>query len=517
MNKNKLYKILFISIIATLTIMFVQTFTHLFSLKSLKGAENNVEMPSLTFDTYKNGSFQTDFDQYTRSNLGFREWLLRLYNQYIWSFYKKTYNSYVFLGKEGWLYESEFVQDHYESLMYKYTNDTSEMKQRFDTEVLRLWKVQELLKEHDIYIFVNLIPGKDYIYPEYLPENQWFKHPQGLHAYEYYKSKFDELGVNYIDNVEVFRKIKDSVDYQLFPKTGTHWTNIAAAHTFDSIIKYMECLGNKNILNLGFSEKYKDKNREPDDDLEELLNLALPIKPNTNYYTDVTIIPDSTAERPKLITIGDSYFWTIYYNIPLNKIFAKYPYWYYNSTIYFDENNHSTKEIDFEKELMDTDFIMLNYCTAQVYKIGNQFIQNTLLHLCYDSIQINDRAKLVIENIKNNESWYSNIKEKANVEGIGIEKALMKNAIYVIEQEPEKYFAELSGNHMPTSRNTSLAKSKHLDSFEQKVQNLKNYILNDDANWLENIKKKAAEKGISVENQLDIDARWVVEEEMKNK
>lgn len=517
MRMKKLHKVLFIITITLLVIVFIQTFYHVFTLKPLKGAEVKAEMPKLTFQTYTDGSFQRDFDNYTRSNFGFREYLLRFYNQYIWTCYDKTFNSYILQGKNGWLYELEFVQDHYESLMYKYTNDTSEMKQKFDTEALRLWKVQKLLKEHDIDIFVNLIPGKDYIYPEYLPENQWYKRPQGIHAYEYYKSKFDELGINYIDNIEIFRNAKDIVDYQLFPKTGTHWTNIAASHAFDSIIKYMENISGRNMLNLHFSKKYIAENREPDDDLEQLLNLAFPIKPNVNYYTDVTVITDSTAIRPNIITIGDSYFWTISYNIPLSKIFTKYPYWYYNSSIYFDDKNTSTSETNLEKELMDADFIMLNYCTAQVYKLGNQFIQKALLHLCYDSIQINEKAKSVIENIRSSESWYSDIKEKAKVDGISIDQELLKNAVYVIEQEPEKYFAELSGNQLPAARNTTLMKSERLTYFEKKVQDLKNYILDEDANWLESIKKKAAENGISVEDQLDADVRWIVKEEMKNK
>ena len=66
-------------------------------------------------------------------------------------------------GKEDWLFEDVYVKDHYESMMYNYTNDTAEMRKIFETEALRLWKVQELLKEYDIHIFVSINPGKDMI------------------------------------------------------------------------------------------------------------------------------------------------------------------------------------------------------------------------------------------------------------------------------------------------------------------------------------------------------------------
>ena len=95
----------------------------------------------------------------------------------------------------------------------------------------------------------------------------------------------------------------------------------------------METLGNRNITNINIGEKYYAKTREPDDDLEQLLNLSFKIKSKPNLYADVTTIEDSTAVKPYFIVIGDSFFWTISYNIPLNNIFSKTPYWYYNSTI----------------------------------------------------------------------------------------------------------------------------------------------------------------------------------------
>ena len=276
--KRKLSKILFISTIVVLTLVLVQTLTGFINLRSLKGAMIKTEMPKLTYKTYVDGSFQRDFESYGKDNFGFREWMIRLYNQYLWSCYHKTSNAYILFGKDNWLYESDFVMDHYQSMMYKYTDDTTIMRNTFEKEALRLWKVQELLKEHDIHIFVSMIPGKDVIYPENLPENTEYFHPDGIHAYDFYKKRFDELGINYIDFVEIFKNEKDVVDYQLFTKTGTHWSNIAATYAFDTILNYMETLGNRNITNINIGEKYYAKTREPDDDLEQLLNLSFKIK-----------------------------------------------------------------------------------------------------------------------------------------------------------------------------------------------------------------------------------------------
>ena len=490
-------------------IIFIQSIWHPINFRPLNGVTYKTEFPKLTFESYKDNSFQKQFNKYSQENFGFREWALRFYNQYLWSFYHKT-NAYIVIeGKDGYLYEKEFVRDHYQSLMYNHTDDTTVMINMFETEALRLWKVQELLKEHDIHIFANLIPGKDVIYPEYLPEGVYNDKPDGVHAYDYYKPKFDELGINYVDNVTHFQNIKDKVDYPLFPKTGTHWSNIAATYAFDSIIKYMEVLGDRNLLNVQLSEKYIDVNRNPDDDLEQLLNLASPIKPNTNYYIDATVIPDSTAVRPKLITIGDSYFWTISYNIPLHEIFEEYPYWYYNSTIYFDKRNHSTSDIDFCMELMSADYIMLNYCTVQLYDLGSKFLPKALVYLCYDKEERNNKVEQIIRDMRNNQDWYNSLSEKAKKQNISVEEVMRNDAMYLVYQQPESCFDDLKGYKLPTARNESLLEYLDTNSLEVKINGIIKAIYSD-SNWLNDVKKKAEERGVSLETQLRNDAIWMI-------
>ncbi len=454
--KDLLYKILFFSTIAILLLFLVQTVTPIVGFEPLNGVTEKLEKPEPTFQNYADGSWQQFIDAYCNEHFGFREPLIRYYNQYLWSCFKETNNATVLRGKDNWLFEEIYVKDHYESLMYNYTNDTAEMRKIFETEVLRLWKVQELLKEHNIHIFVNITPRKDVIFPEYLPENRSYLHPEGLRAYDYYKKRFDELGVNYIDNVALFKKIKNNVDYPLFPKTGTHWSNIASVYVFDSILRYMEVLGNQSLRNLEISKKYTAPTRKPDDDLEQLLNLARPIPSAPNYYVDVKVIDDSTAAKPYFIVIGDSYHWNFVYNIPLLDIFRKVPYWYYNYIIYGDEENTATLDLDLEKELMRTDYIMLNYGTTSLYGLGSCFLPRALLHLCYDQTIIDSVASRVMDTIKSDKKWYAELLEESKVKHKKVEDILYDLALYMIKMNPEVYIDELKGDKMPTSRNKNL-------------------------------------------------------------
>lgn len=456
--RKHFYKILFFSIISVLTLFLFQTVTGIFTLKPLNGVSTEVEKPKLTLKSYADGSFQNNVDDYLHDHFGFREWLIRGYNQYLWSCFKETNNSTVVRGKEDWLFEDVYVKDHYESMMYNYTNDTAEMRKIFETEALRLWKVQELLKEYNIHIFVCINPGKDMIYPEYLPKNRTYFHPDGLHAYDFYSKRFDELGINHIDYVTVFQNIKDSVDYMLFPKTGTHWSNIASIYVFDSIIRYMETIGNQNLNNLEIGDKYPAESRQPDNDLEKLLNLVSHIKTPPNLYADVKVIEDSTAIKPYLLTIGDSFYWNFVSNIPLQNIFRKYPYWYYNYLIYNDSENKSTLDVDIEQELMKTDYIMLIYGTTQLYELGSHFLSKALLHLCYDKATIDSAAHQLIQTFKSDPKFSAEINKTAKDRQISEEQVMYEDAIYMINENPEAYFEELRGEKMPVSRNKYLAR-----------------------------------------------------------
>ena len=166
-----------------------------------------------------------------------------------------------------------------------------------------------------------------FVYPEQLPRNP--EPPtECFHAIEYYPHLFDSLGIHYINVEKIFEEQKGKVDYPLFPKTGMHWSHLAAQHAFDTMMRYVEHTSHKKLLHYTFGEKHVEETKYPDNDLERVMNLMRPIKPNTNYYAKVQVTPDPTATRPSYLVIGDSFFWNIAESVPLSYLFSKYQYWY---------------------------------------------------------------------------------------------------------------------------------------------------------------------------------------------
>ena len=404
-----------------LSMFFVQERTRVIPVKKLNGYTLDAPWPDFVADDFYYGKFQEAYEKHLRYNFGFREVLIRVYNQYIWDCYHKIINSTIRASKDNWLFGGRELENYYSSYMYNITSDRSVMKAQFDKEASRLYKVQNILEEYGVFVFVTMLPSKEFIYPEHLPEDKG-PHKEPFHAFEYYSTVFDSLDVNYIDVMQIFKDWKGKVDFPLYPKTGAHWTYIASAHAFDTIMRYVEDKSGCNLLNYKIGEKEPRETLYPDADLEDLLNLIRPIKPNQNYYAETEIIPDSTAIRPKAIFIGDSYFWNLTKSVKLNAIFSDFSYWYYNSTVHYHPQYHHTSEMDILKEILQVKIIDLTYSPVQLYVFSNGFLPKALLYLTHEDQEIDSVLNVV-----------------------------PKDSLFL---EPEKYFPDLATDSIPTTRNS---------------------------------------------------------------
>ena len=493
------HRILCILTMVFFLLVFLQEKTHFVEVKPLGGVVKEVGYPKFTMQSYADRSYQNDLEKYSKQKFGFREWFIRFYNQYIWDFYGTT-RARVSVGRDGWLYEPQYVEEYYQSRMYDFTDEPDVIKEKFRKEAVRLYKLQEILKEFGVTLFVMIEPGKERVFPEHLPDGGKYTRPMGVKAVDYYPCLFDSLGINYVDFSKYFVEQKGKVDYPLFPQTGTHWSNIASLYATDSLIRYMEAVGNRNLNNIKVGTPYYDPTRRPDDDLEQMMNLMREMPKSPNMYADFSIIKDTSASKPKLITVGDSFFWNIINQVPLDSIFSSKQYWYYNSTIYFNPNFNSTSEIDLVAELLGTDYIMLSYCTANMYDIGNRFISKSLVQLCYDDKQVESAISHIISNMKADEKWKASLCEKAGAKGVGIEDVMREDAEYLIYTNPENHFEELGVSGVPSIRNKDMC-----------IKRIKEQIYSYSV-WLDEVKRKAELWNVSLDSAVTRDAIWCYEQ-----
>lgn len=489
MKKNGLYITLCILLMVLLFLPLIQQEWHPFEMRRLHGDMVEVKMPKWSYEGYKEQTYQAQLEKYAAQHFGFHEWIIRFYNQYLWM-YRKTYAYDVTIGKDKWLYPKKGVLDHYRQVSYEVAPDNEALKQKFDKDIERLKKVQDLLDKNDTKLFVLICPSKDIIYPEHLPTTSSFKMGDGIRAIDYLPQAFTENGINYIDMCDWFMQIKDTVSYPLFPMRGMHWSDIACVHAADSVIRYMEQLTGKNMPNLKIGPKYPGETVYPDGDLEQSMNLLWGITPPfQNYYAKVETDSDSTAQKLNLLTIGDSFFHNWNLALPLKDIFKAYPYYFYYSTVYFDPNHSKVSQVNLKEELDRADIVMLSYSATQLYDFNRGFLSQALVQLSAKNPKdIDNILRDIKQSMEVNETWYESLKEKAKNKGQTLEEVMDEDARYLFNQNPEKYVM------------------KH--AIEQIKQAMRNT-----PEWYDALMEKAKQAGRNIEDIMEEDAMYMLNQE----
>ena len=434
--------LLFALLMGFLFVFLLQEWTGIFKVRSMNGVFVATQKPELSFDTYKKNTYQNQIEKYVGEHFGLREPVIRLYNQYLWDVFRKTYVSkdQIVLGKDNWLYEPGSVADHYQRQFFYFAEDSAKMASMLTQEAQRLLLLQEVLEHHGTHLFVCQVPSKDLIYPEYLPADQdtsYIGQPR-ISPRFFNEEEYNRLGVNHLNLERYFLQMKDTANFMLFPKTGMHWSRYAALLASDTLIRYMEQLGDVNMKNLVIGATELDNARDPDDDLERLLNLQRPIRKPLYHYATCTTDGDTTAIKPKMIIIGDSFWWTIAVQLPLREIFSIAPYWYYNSTVNYDDRYHSVNELNIADELLSADFVVLSYCATQQYRMNDGFTQKALEALgvegaALDSVALIEREiQRTIANIIADPDNMEMIRNKAIMYHKPMEKAVRDDAAWIV-------------------------------------------------------------------------------------
>ena len=385
-------KIILFSLTAVLLFAsMIQQATGAFSFKELSGVTETQTHPVFSFQNLREGTYQSETEAYLKQHYGFREPLTRLYNQNLWTFFhysKVVEDQRIVITDDNWIFEPWTVEEYYQSRAYYEGKDfTNTLPQDFEAEAQRLKQIQELLKPYGTHLFVALLPGKELICAEHLPKNTKYFKEKKFTAFEFYSKRLNELGVNNINLGAWFMQLKDSVDYPLFPQTGTHWSNLAAINAADTLIRYMEWLSDSNMVNIKAGSTFQ-RTLKPDADLESLMNLIWPLQKAPNFLAEAYYDFDTTAWRPRLITIGDSFYWNILNFTPVWDVFESVPFWFYNSTAYFDDDDlkvtKAVADLDILQEVIDADFVMISYSTVGLYIMSNDFSKKLLRKIYYD-------------------------------------------------------------------------------------------------------------------------------------
>ena len=100
MKRKTTYDIILFTVLMVLLFLpLLQSHVLHIPLKSLNGVTVETEKPDFDLESYRSGDYAKQKEAYVGEHFGFREPVISLYNQYLWSCYKKTYAQDVMAGK----------------------------------------------------------------------------------------------------------------------------------------------------------------------------------------------------------------------------------------------------------------------------------------------------------------------------------------------------------------------------------------------------------------------------------
>lgn len=509
------YAILFGLLMVFLFSFMIQEHLRPFQTKELMGYFLKPEKPRFRWEWYKNGYFQQSVEKYIANNYGFREPVIRLYHQYCWDFYGKEYVSYIYSGKDRWLYYDHNIKDYYGTEMYEWFVDAEAARQGYEQEVRLMNKVKGILQNYDVTLLTFIAPSKSIVYPEYLPRRE--HDTTTLNARSYYMKRFSETGMPCFDMNDYFLRMKDTCSFFLFPPTGDHW-NFSCVYAADSLLRFMESQRGVKLPKITFGDEYYDTCRIGDDrnrDLEGELNLIRPIRFNPKFAykeRDYKIVDDS-ATKPAALFIGNSFLLRTMLYIPPQEVFSDFQFWYYNRVAYRDAIQviDSVSFLNRLDVLLDADYIVWFSSASQMYRATEGFAEDAIIQLCIGEERFQQRQKQLIDSLFHDEATKNDI--AWNYPDSLYLKKLETHTCQLMRKNPEAYFPEIAGEGIPEVRNPLL-----LNELYWKKREIRRQIKRDQA-WLLSVSNTMNTEDLTLEEAIDREAERVAQglPSLKNK
>ena len=285
-------------------------------------------------------------------------------------------------GKEGYLYYALAVNEHFGTeLLHHYKSNEAAMKD-VDAELRLMNKLRHVLKDYGIDFLAFIAPDKPEVYPEYLPRRD--ADTTTVHIDEYYARRMTETGFPFINMTDWYVQMRDTASFPLFPKTDSHW-RYASIYGFDSLFRFINTLDGEAkfpTLHIGPPIVYESDKLEGD---EETLNLLFRIHDDkTQYKSNITVEPDSTHRKPKVLFVGDSFIYSMNDFMPVREIMADREIWFYNNTAFegFDSKTESVKDIDRLSHILNADYVVFYSAGHQWWEATYGFAKDALVQLC---------------------------------------------------------------------------------------------------------------------------------------
>ena len=124
--KSRICTILCLLTLLGFIAVFVQEHWRPFNIKPLDGYTTTTDKPELNLATFESGDYQSDIEQYISENFGFREFFIRVYNQYSYTCFHQINNDNIVEGLDHELFTHMYLNDISGTMLEEYYTDVSD-------------------------------------------------------------------------------------------------------------------------------------------------------------------------------------------------------------------------------------------------------------------------------------------------------------------------------------------------------------------------------------------------------
>ncbi len=402
---SKLKAILFIFLFALLWLPLFQEFTKWFKEPELKGVFVKPAIPQFSIDSLKSTGFQKKLEDFENYNFGFRALFVKTKNSLNHILFNELSINNNIEGKNGFIFQKESTE---QTLGISYGP-----KEKYQIALEQIKCMKEGIEKHGGHFLAVIAPSKEKVMPDFLPHPYLGKY-KAPNEYTDFIEGYKKNNIPFIDFCPYFNKLIDTCQYPLFNKTGYHWSMYGAAFAQDSLLRYIETsLATPLPKYKRTGIEFSDSARWSDADFEGPLNLFYSLSEPKYVYPKFEMITSTKKnKKPKVIIIGDSFFWQIKHQKMLQHVFsADSRFWFYfsfNSYRLSDAKGIPLlKGADVMEELESADYVILlcNVSTLDYFPYGAADF--------YCKNMNTPRMTSIIENyINNNCSWLEKLTQK---------------------------------------------------------------------------------------------------------
>ena len=336
----------------------------------------------LTLQAVVRGELQGALEELFRRRSAAWPALVRTDNQLnLWIFgeLSSNYDSAVAPGRSGNLLERVYLK----AFNRVKPIEASKLEQR----AADLAALQARLDGHGVKMLVVISPSKLEFYPELVPKGlSAAGREERQNAAGVLLPRLAALRINVFDSRAFLKDPAPGAAHALFPRGGTHWSELGACLVAGEILNRAAALLGKPLAKLSCAA-HGQRKRPPagEVDLAQLANLWFPERFEESGPKLLRQVENTGVFRPKVLIEGTSFVFALMRSFARADPFSRFDFYYYFSRVYpLRERTYALLErtrLDLRRELLARDLLIFEINESALDEIGHGLIEAALAAL----------------------------------------------------------------------------------------------------------------------------------------